>query len=246
MRLSRKVIVFAAFGCRIFVVVSAVARLVYLNTTFKNSPPDSVQFNAIPYEICTQVQQSLAIMVASAPTLKSFIDRTTSGMMAVSLGGLTGTTFGKESYNMTNVSASHGSQAGSRKRSNRVDRAQGDATNISNTSHDSSGPSQPLPIRPNIFRGDQSQSSATVTSYTSQIKPSRSGASLRQPTGAAAPPPPLPHQRRNTNESASDGSMERMGLGSADGAARTYLDDASSERMIISVERDWKVEYHEA
>lgn len=243
MRLSRKVIVFAAFGCRICVVGAAIARLVYLNTTFKNSPPNSVQFNAIPYEICTQVQQSLAIIVASAPTLKTFIDRAISGMMAASLGGLTGTTFGKESYNMTNLSGSRGSRSDSRQQSNRATRKHGRANNPSAVSYASSGSIVALPERPNIFRGDQSQSSATVSSNAQQIKPSRSGGSLRQPPSAV---PPMPHQRRHTNDSTSDGSMERMGLGDADGMAKSYLDDASSDRMIISVERDWKVEYHDA
>jgi hypothetical protein len=236
MRLLRKLIVMAAFGCRIFVVIVAVLRLIYLNTTFKGSPQDEQAFNAIPYQICTQVQQALAVMVAAAPALKAFLDKTRSGMFAVSLDVFTGTTFGKDSYTMSNLnSSSAGSASRSRRRSTRSRRYRdSDGTIVmSNVS--------------NVFTPDQIQSTATVTAVPrlADTRVSRTGSDLRHKhidvleaasRLSAAPPSPQTHERSLSNGD----SVEPMAY---DGAIDHPSDDASSDQMIIQVQRDWKVEY---
>ncbi|RMZ86663.1 hypothetical protein DV736_g6110, partial [Chaetothyriales sp. CBS 134916] len=91
-RLGPKLIVLSTFACRLFVVAATVSRLVYLNRLKSSS---DVFFVSIPFLICTQVQQAISVIVTSIPTLKTFVDRTYSGMLNVSLKIHTGTTYGE-------------------------------------------------------------------------------------------------------------------------------------------------------
>ncbi|KPI39142.1 uncharacterized protein AB675_4537 [Cyphellophora attinorum] len=225
MRLLRKLIVMAAFGCRVFVVILAIVRLVYLNITFKASPPAEQTFNAIPYQICTQVQQALAVMVAAAPALKAFLDKTSSGMFAVSLSVFTGTTYGKDSYIISNLnSSSAGSATRSRHRS----------TVVTSTVA-------------NVFTPDQIQSTATVTTAPrlAAVRVSRTGSDfchkhidVLEAASRMSAVPPLFHSRERSLSY--EGSGERVGY---DGAMDHASDGASDDQMIIQVQRDWKVEY---
>jgi hypothetical protein len=76
------------------VIVVAIVRLIYLGIFLGEKNPDPT-FDALPYLYCTQCHAIFSVIVACIPTLKPFMDRAYSGLMAVSLNQrVPGTTFG--------------------------------------------------------------------------------------------------------------------------------------------------------
>jgi hypothetical protein len=151
-RLNRKIIILITFACRILVVGASIARLVYLGRTHHSSNPF---FDSIPYHICTQLQQAVSVIVASAPGLKKFLDRTQSGLMNVSLGTHTGATFGQgDTYAMTDLSKKSRSSA---KRSAKA----GSASDHINSK--SSGGSSAARNAAALFRPDHVNTETTIT-----------------------------------------------------------------------------------
>lgn len=94
-------------------------RLVFLNKLEHSADPfwDSINFH-----ISTQCQQTLAVIIACAPSLKIYADHTISGMLSSSLAAHTGATYGQESYRMGQISATK--SGGSNSQSNKQDLAQ--------------------------------------------------------------------------------------------------------------------------
>ncbi|RMZ84500.1 hypothetical protein DV737_g1088, partial [Chaetothyriales sp. CBS 132003] len=114
-RLGSKLIVLSTFACRLFVVAAAISRLVYLNRLRSSD----LFFDSIPFLICTQVQQAISVIVTSVPALKTFMDRTYSSMLNVSLKTHTGSTYGeanrRDTYLLTGrseISAKNANKAG--------------------------------------------------------------------------------------------------------------------------------------
>lgn len=77
-------------------IVAAITRLLYLKQL--ESSTDYL-FDYVAFATCTQCQIALSVIVTCLPSLKPFIDRTTSGMLNVSIAPRSGTTYGLSSHN---------------------------------------------------------------------------------------------------------------------------------------------------
>ena len=84
---------------------AAIARLVFLRRLARSSDPT---YDSLAYSIATQCQTTLTVVVACIPSLKPFMDRAASGMMAVSLEPRSGTYGNPNSYAMHSLSKGDG------------------------------------------------------------------------------------------------------------------------------------------
>jgi hypothetical protein len=137
MSTSKKIVVIIAFAFRILydsslffcqnlliyhrVIGAAICRLIYLSIL--EDSPDPTFVDSVTYNVCTQCNATLAVIVACVPTLKPFMDRVESGLLNVSFHPRApGTTYGpQDSYELKNMSKTSGNQnsSGSQSGSNR-------------------------------------------------------------------------------------------------------------------------------
>lgn len=138
MRTSRKIIVLLAFTCRILVIAATISRLVYLDNLRHSTDPfwDSINFH-----ISTQCQQTLAVIVACAPSLKNFVDHVTSGMLDLTVQVRTGTN-GSESFRMAPLDVTKASSSGPCDNNPNKFSKLGDETGNRNTSRQLFSPGQ--------------------------------------------------------------------------------------------------------
>lgn len=97
-------------------IAAQIARLVFLRQLQGSS---DLTYHAVGYSIATQCQTSLAVVVACIPVLKPFMDRATSGMMAISLEQRAGT------YDISNGYAMHSLSKQQRAQHNNADMRSG-------------------------------------------------------------------------------------------------------------------------
>jgi hypothetical protein len=220
MRLGPKIIVLCTFACRILVVAATVSRLVYLNRLKSSS---DLFFDSIPYHICTQVQQAVSVIVASAPALKKFMDRTNSGMLNVSLGAHTGTTYGathrRDTYLLTSISNR------SQRSAKNPDRPPKPSSKKDITTSASDERNGTVPNPATLFRPEGIGSEAMVT-----------GGHHRDGSGNGLGYIATNKRPNGLNYSNSRGGSENEIEGEAES-----LESQRSDKMIINVKRDWKV-----
>ncbi|OKL55492.1 hypothetical protein UA08_09185 [Talaromyces atroroseus] len=97
---DKKVTVIVAFVFRIFVIITTIARLIFMNGA--NKSLTDMNTNAFATSITTQLNLCVSLMTACIPCLKPFLDAFDSGMLNVSLRERIGGAYSK-SYG-----ASHG------------------------------------------------------------------------------------------------------------------------------------------
>lgn len=129
--MSKKATIVAAFSFRILVIAATIARLFYINPA-TNTSRDAT-FDAVNYNILTQVVLSISILTACIPCLKPFLDSFDSGMMGVSFkdripGGGSHSQSGNRDYKMRDlaygniVGAGHPANMASALRSHNYDK----------------------------------------------------------------------------------------------------------------------------
>lgn len=222
MGLGPKIIVLSTFACRIFVVVATVTRLVYLNR-LKSSP--DLFFDSIPYHICTQVQQAVSVIVASAPAVKKFMDRTNSGMLNASLWAHTGTTYGesqrRDTYLLTSISNRSRKSARHANKPPILSSKTDVPTSISDERHTT------VPNSGTLFRPERIESEVMAT-----------GGHHRDGLGNDLSYSDT-HKRPN-------GQNSRRGSDNEIDYEAESLESQRSDKMIINVQRHWKVTHYQS
>lgn len=94
-------------------VAAQIARLIFLRQLRWST---DITYDAVAYSIATQCQMTLAVVTASIPALKPFMDRATSGLIAVSLGQRGGTYGISDTYALQTFSNSHVADSGANKK----------------------------------------------------------------------------------------------------------------------------------
>jgi len=72
---------------------------------FRLKDSSDMIFDIVPFAICTQFHAACSVIIASFPTLKSFLNNTSTGMLNVSIAPRSGTTYGYASYHRRRMSS---------------------------------------------------------------------------------------------------------------------------------------------